>query len=198
MATDDRPAPRADLASALTVRRIGVDDFADVRYIHTTALRAFASDVLTDEEIGSLAARIQDPEFITDLLRGEFYGAWLTGRLVATAAFLPVSDGTRTTRIEALAVDPLYARAGIGSHMLADMERRATEAGATRLTVRTTANAVPFYERQGYGVAAQGMHHLGGILASIPVTFLAKAVGQTSAQADAQGMPPPVIKRARP
>ncbi|MEM4780046.1 MAG: GNAT family N-acetyltransferase, partial [Halalkalicoccus sp.] len=47
-------------------------------------------------------------------------------------------------------VDPSAARQGIGSTLLADLERYGRERGVRTLALSASLNAVPFYQAHGY------------------------------------------------
>ena len=52
--------------------------------------------------------------------------------------------------IEALFVEPRFARRGVGSAILASLESAARHAGVRRLMLSSSLNAVNFYEATGY------------------------------------------------
>jgi ribosomal protein S18 acetylase RimI-like enzyme len=57
----------------------------------------------------------------------------------------------------ALATDPMWQRAGVGGHLVAEAEALARRLGLTRVTVSITNDNLPalyFYQRRGYRVSA--------------------------------------------
>ncbi len=63
-------------------------------------------------------------------------------------------------RIEALFVHPAWARCGVGTRLLGQLEASATLVGCRELTVVSSRNAVEFYQTRGYeraGVRSRGM-----------------------------------------
>lgn len=59
--------------------------------------------------------------------------------------------------IVALATDPMWQRAGVGGHLVAEAERLARRLSLTRLVVSTTNDNLPalyFYQRRGYRLTA--------------------------------------------
>jgi len=53
-------------------------------------------------------------------------------------------------QIRFMAVDPYYQNAGIGSSLLADLEKRAKTRGARYIVLNSRETATGFYERNGY------------------------------------------------
>jgi putative acetyltransferase len=174
------PPAGASAWNAVALRRIGLDDHADVRYLHSRAMQAQVGDALTDGELGAFLAFVRSPPYSDQLCTEEVHGAFVDGRLVGTASWLANGDDGETARIASVFVHPMFARLGIGGRLLAEVEARAAQSGFDRLGASATINAVPFFERYGYAEASRGVKAFGP--AWLPVAFLRKrmqTLGQT-------------------
>lgn len=64
--------------------------------------------------------------------------------------------------VRAMYVHPEVARQGVGSALLAELERAGRDAGFERLGLWASRNAVPFYESHGYEHVTEHRHEFGG------------------------------------
>jgi ribosomal protein S18 acetylase RimI-like enzyme len=108
-----------------------------------------------------------DPELDRDLRRvpeaylreGELLVGTTDGQVVAVGGFRPTGD--RSIEVKRMRVDPDYQRAGCGSALLRELERRARERGAKRVVLHTSDrldSAVAFYRTQGYRETSREPH----------------------------------------
>ncbi|MCB1605590.1 MAG: GNAT family N-acetyltransferase [Xanthomonadales bacterium] len=116
---------------------------------------------------------------------------WMINLIANSATLATVAaDSTETilgfalvdlqaSTLKALYVDPGCARRGVGSTLLADMERRCGERGLRRLTLNSAYNATAFYQARGYvslgateqplaGTAVMGAVHMSKALLPSP------------------------------
>jgi GNAT superfamily N-acetyltransferase len=167
------------LSSGLTamarIARVGLDDFSSVRYVHANAIRALAGALLSEQQIDMLLDHVRAPAYTDGLLRETLYGAWIGDKLVATASWCANDDTGSLARIGSVFVDPLFTRVGLGRRMVAEVEARALRSGFDRFAARATANAVPFFEQQGYNIASHGILLVCPGCA-VPVAFMRKTV----------------------
>ena len=161
--------------STITIRRIGVDDHSNVRYLHIKAMTAQSIDALSEAEIVAFVAFVNSPAYSDCLMAEDVFGAFVDGQLVGTASWHVNGDDGRTARISSVFVDPLFGRLGIGGRLLAEVEARAMQSGFSQLGISATINAVPFFEKLGYREASRGVKTLGPDC-SLPVAFLRKGV----------------------
>ena len=61
--------------------------------------------------------------------------------------------GLAGAEIKRVYVDPAHHRAGVGTALMAALERMAARRGVAEVVVAASPNAVAFYERRGYRVA---------------------------------------------
>src|SRR5688572_18018312 len=101
-------------ADAVAIRRVGLDDHADVRYLHARAMRAQCGDALTEAELTAFVGFVESPAYSDLLLAEEVHGAFVDGQLVGTASWLANADDGETARICSVLVHPMLARLGIG------------------------------------------------------------------------------------
>ncbi|MFZ1104845.1 MAG: GNAT family N-acetyltransferase [Hyphomicrobiaceae bacterium] len=162
---------------AVAVRRVGLDDHAQVRYLHARAMRAQCGDALSDGELAAFLAFVGSPAFSDHLRTEEVHGAFMDGQLIGTASWLANADDGETARIASVFVHPMFARLGLGGRVLAEVEGRASQSGFDHLGAAAIVSAVPFFERHGYVEASRGVKAFGpGCW--LPVAFLRKRVGR--------------------
>lgn len=162
---------------AVAVHRVGLDNHAQVRYLHGRAMRCQCGDALSDAELAAFLACVDSPAY-SDVLRAEeVHGAFIDGQLIGTASWLANSDDGETARIASVFVDPLFVRLGIGGRLLAEVEARAGQSGFDQLGASATINAIPFFERYGYTEASRGVKTFGPDC-WLPVAFLRKRAGR--------------------
>ena len=101
----------------------------------------------------------------------ETVAAERAGRIIAIAQVDPA-----TNRLRALFVDADLQREGVGRALLAEVEARARERGATRLHGAMSLNAIPFYLRAGFR-AYDGPERLIAAGVSVPVLRMQKDLG---------------------
>ena len=105
-----------------------------------------------------------DPETLALWLRNktsEQVLKWIAAEgdyaIVAVAGSVTVGMGSasRAGRVLLCYVRPGFDRRGVGTAILADLERRALEWGVTRLVVDSSLTARPFYEKQGWAKSGE-------------------------------------------
>jgi GNAT superfamily N-acetyltransferase len=158
------------LDDRLTLLPLGPDDFSAVRHLHATSLRAQTVGVLSDAELTAFVRLVHSPAYIGILGKEEVTCAWLDGELVGTVSWQANAASGHIARIGCIFTR--HQGFGIGQRLLGAVEARAQQCGFSRLAVGVTANAVPFFARQGYAVASSGVKTLAGC--ALPVTFLRK------------------------
>jgi GNAT superfamily N-acetyltransferase len=146
---------------AVAVRRVGLDDHAQVRYLHARAMRALSGDALSDGELAAFLAFVGQPAYSDHLRTEEVHGAFMDGLLIGTASWLANADDGETARIASVFVHPMFARLGLGGRLLAEVEARAAQSGFETLGASAIISALPFFERYGYAEASRGVKALG-------------------------------------
>lgn len=161
----------ANFDERLTLRPIGIDDFANLRYLHATSLRGQTLDVLSEEEVAAFDRLVYSPAYASLLMKEEVYGAWLDGELIGTVSWHAAGNSGAMASIGGIFVR--HPRLGIGRRLLAEVEARAHQCGFERLSACATANAVPFFLKFGYEKVSRGVRSL-SFDCVLPVTFVKK------------------------
>jgi putative acetyltransferase len=128
-----------------TVRRATREDLPRVAALHKASILQLCAAHYTALELSRW----------TDALRHDGYAALLASRefLVAEEDDEILGFGVidlGDSLINATYVRPDAAGRGVGRRLIEEMEGIAIQNGASRLRLRSTLNAVPFYERLGF------------------------------------------------
>lgn len=161
------------LSERILIRPVGVDDWANVRYVHSSAFRLHSASVCTPNEIDAFTAFVRSETYAERLMWENLHAAWLDGEIVGTAGWVPADDSGTQARITSVFVRPLFTGAGIGHRLVRDAEARALAAGFERFSARATLNSVTFFEKLGYDVTSYGVHAVMGHQ-TMPVTYMRK------------------------
>ena len=138
---------------------LGLDDFSAIRHLHATSLRAQTVGVLSDAEVAAFVRLVYSPAYTDDPDEGG--GATAPGSTASWSA--PSSWQANGANGHIARIGSIFVRHrgyGIGRRLLAAVEARAQQCGFASFAVGVTANAVPFFERQGYAVASRGVKTL--------------------------------------
>ncbi len=179
MSVQTRASPKNEIAQAVTIRPVQPDHLNDVRYIHATAFRSQAHTLYAPEELDAFEAMVRSTAYVDRLMSDTLLGGWLSGQLIATAAWRRAETNPGVSRITALYVRPLFERIGIGSKMLLAIETAAATAGCRLASVRAPISAQSFFENRGYELSGRGTRPLGRGMA-INVIFMRKLIGSES------------------
>ena len=173
MSSESRARESVGLSDRILIRPVGVDDWANVRYVHSSAFRLLAASFCTSNEIDAFTAFVRSEAYAERLMWENLHAAWLDDELVGTAGWLPADDSGTQARITSVFVRPLFTGAGIGRRLVRDAEARALAAGFERFSTRATLNSVTFFEKLGYDVTSYGVHAITG-QQTLPVTYMRK------------------------
>lgn len=171
----DQAGRSGSISDLAIIRRVGIDDYSDVRYVHVAAFKAGTAPQLTDGEVTAFIDYVSSPHYADALQQMEMLAAIVNGQLVGTAAWNAGDDSGSNARISSVFVDPMFVGCGIGRRLVREIEKRAADAGFARFTIRATANAVPFFQGLGYEVASHGVGSISAAEGNMPVTFLRKS-----------------------
>lgn len=161
------------LFRVVTLRPIGVDDIANVRYLHEASFTAFSAEAHTAQETAAFLDMVRRPEYVFEVARCNLVGAYIGGELVGTAGWLAADDRGAAARLRKVFVRPMFGGSGVGRRLVLDAEARAARAGFLEMSVRTNVAAMSFYKRLGYKVTSHGVFATpSGV--DLPVTYLRK------------------------
>ncbi|WP_435063108.1 GNAT family N-acetyltransferase [Halobaculum sp. EA56] len=160
------------------VREATPGDAAAVCRVHEASIRGLGPRAYDAEQVDAWAGD-RSPGDYDHLGDGDAYNivAEVDGAVVGFGTLVPeppdylseppaaleLPDGSGTVgAVEAVYVDPDRAGEGLGSALLADLEREARERGLRALGLHASLNAVGFYERHGYEREREVVHEFGG------------------------------------
>jgi len=175
--------PDVGLCQTLDIRPVGVDVLSSVRYVHASALRSEGTSFYSAEELNAFESMVRSVRYAETVLKDTMLGGWIGHDLVGTASWGVVDDSGRTARIDSVFVRPFFTGLGIGQRLVETAEALAVQAGYTSFSVRSTLNAVPFFEQLGYTVTSHGTRQLAQQI-SIPVSFMRKEYAGPSTPCD--------------
>ncbi len=147
--------------SGATVRSAVVADAEAIIDLHFDAVHRTASTFYPSAVLDSWSRRPDEARYqrMREIITGDDELV-----LVAEAASEVVAFGSivpHLPELRAVYVHPDAGRRGIGSQLLAALERLALERGASELHTHASVNAEAFYRRAGYEVVERGIHRLG-------------------------------------
>ncbi len=158
----------------LVKRPIGLDDLADVRYLHSSAFRICGAAYHSETEIKAYLARINSTEYLHECVNCSLYGLWHEHMLIGTSGWCPSNDNRNTARLRKIYIHNFYVGLGLGRMMVADAEQRAHDAGFEEFSIRARSHSTNFFKNIGYRISSHG-----AILTpegpDIPVTYMRKS-----------------------
>jgi GNAT superfamily N-acetyltransferase len=126
------------------IRRARAADALRIRNLHVRSIRVLCRPDYTARQIAAWSGRRTPAGYRRAMTGGErMYVATIGGRPVAFGAVLDAE-------VRAVYVDPRWAGRGVGTRMLARLERDAAARGKRRLILNATLTAVDFYRRHGW------------------------------------------------
>lgn len=157
----------------LEKRAIGLDDIADVRYLHSSAFRVSGAEYHTEEQINAYLDRINSTDYIQECMNCSLYGVWHNHILIGTEGWCPSNDNRSTARIRKIYVHNFYLGLGLGRNLVENAEQRAKGAGFKEFSIRTSATSCKFFKAIGYNVSSHGALSLANDK-DIPVIYMRK------------------------
>lgn len=124
----------------VTVRPVAADDLAPARAVYEAAVRGSGPEVYDAGQVDAWLAHWGGSR-----LPGVGLVAEVDGDVVGLA-----EADLRVGTVEKVYVHPRHAREGVGRALLSGLERHAAARGLGGLSLRSSLNAVGFYERAGY------------------------------------------------
>ena len=129
----------------LTIRRARQEDREAVWRVHGRAVRETCATHYSREVIEIWAGRLRPGKYAEAIDKYEFYVAEEGGEVVGFGELGPAAGA-----IQGLYVSPGVKGRGVGRELLRTLEERAREYGLKSLSLTSSLNAVPFYERAGF------------------------------------------------
>lgn len=126
------------------------EDLPRLRVLFQRSIRALAVGHYAPPQIEAWAGAAKDEGWIEPENLRDLWVAQIGVSLVGFAELSP--DGEE---IRMVFVEPTVAERGIGTSLLERVEEEAARRGVERLSLRSSLNAVPFFERFGYETRAE-------------------------------------------
>jgi GNAT superfamily N-acetyltransferase len=168
----------AGLCAASVLRPLGIDELADVRYLHELSVKRLAASHLSDREVAAFTGYLRSSEYSERMapiaMAGMLTGAYVDSALAGTAGWQPANDGGDVARLLAVFVSPHYAGVGLAPRVVRHVEAEALKAGYRSFAIRTPVGSVGFFLSLGYDIASSGAWPIGPDV-SLPVSFMRKA-----------------------
>ncbi len=174
-----------EIAAAAEIRPIGPDDLAEVRSLQASSFRVLASQTFTEEEVAAYSDHIYSMAYTEALSeairRGQLFGAWFDGQLVATAGWTAGDGSVSAARIRWVHVRPMFTGVGLGTRLVEVAEAAARKAGFDVLSVEATLNAAEFFQGLGYETSSHGVRSL-PLGQNLPVAYMRKQLSRRPPQ----------------
>jgi putative acetyltransferase len=136
------------LASHVILRPYAASDRERLLALRSLAFSELASAHYSREELAAARAHAEEPSYAQDLQNCNLMLAVdQDGVVLGAAGWSAQDDEPGTARIRKVFVHP-----GLGTTLVRDAERRARAAGYERFIVRSSLNAVLFYQKLGYRI----------------------------------------------
>jgi putative acetyltransferase len=129
----------------LTIRRATQEDKEAVWRVHGSAIRGTCAGHYSQEVIQIWAGRLRPEKYAEAIDRNDFFVAEEGGVVVGFGEL-----GREEGAIQGLYVSPDVKGRGVGRKLLSTLEERARAYGLESLSLTSSLNAVPFYERAGF------------------------------------------------
>ncbi len=132
-----------------SIRPAVANDCNDIHLVHTETIINVTNDQYTAEQIAKWAQRQNLNQYMEPIKARCVY-------LVTTEKDDIVAFGhgqkinIEQYKIEALFVHPSHSKKGLGKKLLKHMEKVAAEGGSREILLRSSLNAVGFYEANGF------------------------------------------------
>lgn len=134
----------------LIVRRAMSADAVRIRNVHVASIRGLCARDYTPAQIRAWSSNKRPGNARRSMAEGEAMFLALVG--VRTAGFA----GFKDREVRAVYVHPQFARRGVGTALLAALERTARRRGVRCLRLSSSVTAAPFYRAMGYATVRKG------------------------------------------
>jgi len=129
----------------VVIRRALSSDADAICAVHVAAIREVCGVSYTPSQVEAWAGSKRPSRYLEPIATKPFFVAMLDDELVGFANLDP-----QRAEVQALYIRPDQLRRGIGRQLLGELESCARELTLTRLGLKSSLNAVPFYQALGY------------------------------------------------
>lgn len=159
----------------MNVRAARPADAEAVNRVHLDAVDELGPDAYDEDQVAAWARGAEPSDYDVDGDGNRFVVAEVDGEVrgFGELAYTPGDylDPAADAEVKAVYVHPTVARRGVGSALLAALERDARENDVETVGLWASRNAVPFYEYHGYERVAERTHEFGGAVEGTVVEF---------------------------
>jgi putative acetyltransferase len=127
----------------ITIRKAIEEDAVRIHELHINSARKICSTVYSPEIIDGWLEKRTPGGYLAGIQAGEMYVAEIRGKIVGFGHAVP-------GEIEAIYVDPAYARQGVGTALMSHGLKMANVKAPGVIRLQSTLNARPFYESMGF------------------------------------------------
>jgi putative acetyltransferase len=164
----------------VTIRPATTDDTPAIAEMHAASARELGRRHYDETQVRAWAGGKRPERYPVDEPGEYFVVATAEGTDIAGFGHLQLDEG----EVQAVYVNPEYARRGVGSALLAHLEATAKESGLTECHLWASLNAVPFYEQAGWQVVDSEVVETSGdgVTATLPVKIMEKSLRASPAE----------------
>jgi GNAT superfamily N-acetyltransferase len=171
---DGHASADAGITPGLAFRAAGLDDYATIRHIQSSAIRALSERMLDAADVSAALATIHSSDYINQLMTKSTFLAVMHGDPIGTCSWSPGDDRGHAARVSGLFVMPLFQGGGIGRSLLVHVETDASRHGYTRLNAIAPVAVAGLFKDLDYAVTSFGTSRevIPGV--SVQVAFMRK------------------------
>ena len=153
------------MSSVVHFRQAEVEDTEGIHAVHTRAILELCSSSYSDEAVQLWAGRQTPHQYVPSIENEELTVAVSAQGDIVGFGHLALSSesghgDTCNCEVKGLFVSPQWARKGIGSALLQNLEKQARAKGFMSMCLKSSLNAEGFYERMGYSVVDPTCKHV--------------------------------------
>jgi putative acetyltransferase len=161
----------------MNIRSASRMDAPSIRSVHHAAIRGICASAYSADQIDAWTSALTLDRYVHEEVGFGVLVAEQAGRIIGFSVIdIPGAE------LNALYVAPSDGGRGVGSALLKAAEGLAAEAGLQRITLKSTLNAVTFYERAGYSQLGPTVHAL-PTAQKLPCVLMAKRLAETEGAA---------------
>lgn len=152
------------MSSSVHLRQAESRDIDGIYAVHTAAILELCRSSYSEESVQTWAARQRPNQYLPFIEKAEITVAVTPGEgeivgfghLISQCS--PEEEGNN--ELKGLFVSPLWAGKGVGCCLQRHLEQQAKEKGGKSMCVKSSKNAVGFYEKMGFSVVYRDGEHV--------------------------------------
>lgn len=144
---------------ALVVRRAGLEDIAGINAARQRSIREVCASHYTETQTTAWSRPIDASELAVRMKKDAYWVVTMSGRVEGFATLILSAEDEMVAEIKGLYLTPTATGRGLGKRLMTGVERQTLENKRRILRLKSTLNAVPFYESRGFVVAGAMESH---------------------------------------